>query len=301
VQVLLCAANAFTAHALPIIVPWARRRGLLLVATDVLRVHPRKPGNATPLGRHGSTEDIHIGTAVKDFTKALDICMHAEKRYLEIMQKQKKMDEGAGVGVGVATSEIDPTTLCWGHVLARAQGAILYPEEWYYLQHAQAQPHLDDNYQQLKQRGGERGDFALLHLPLSKFLFAAFDRVLQARRQELLRAISASLPDANANQFITTATTTATKSNSTTQPVPVPGTGVSSTELQVPERLASLIGSLDAGFDHVCLAGTSVGATELAAKRSGTAARPVDEVCATLSTIQPTLTMFGQPQSQSSV
>jgi len=155
----------------------------LLVATDVLRVHRRRPGQLARVGRKASTDDIDMTQAVEDFKKALDVCMHTETKYL------KEMAEHASVVVE------DPTRLCWGHVLAQAQGSILFPEEWYYLQKAQAEPAVEASHAALRGMGRkDLRDFALLHGPLTQVLFASFDRVLQARKQSLVATVAAVTP-----------------------------------------------------------------------------------------------------------
>ncbi len=91
----------------------------------------------------------------------------------------------------------DSTQLCWAHVLAQAQGTILFPEEWNYIQTAQAEPLLETNYTLLKEASSKHKDFAMLHTPLTKFLFAAFDRVLQARKQDLVKRVAMDSVPAN--------------------------------------------------------------------------------------------------------
>jgi hypothetical protein len=176
VQVLTLGASPFCMDQARQLSAWARDKGVLVVATDVLRVHARRPGQLSHIGRNGNTDVIEIAQAVEDFKKAMDICMHTEKKYLTEMAADSGVD--------------DPTALCWGHVLAQAQGSILFPEEWAYIQATQAEPSLMHCHGVLKEGSSATKDFALLHAPLTKFLFAAFDRVLQARKQDLIRHVS---------------------------------------------------------------------------------------------------------------
>jgi hypothetical protein len=82
VQVLTLGASVFSAPQAARVAQWARAEGTVVVATDVLRVHSRRPGQLSLIGRKGSVEEIDMAQAVEDFKKALDICMHTEKKYL---------------------------------------------------------------------------------------------------------------------------------------------------------------------------------------------------------------------------
>jgi hypothetical protein len=210
--ILSVGTTPFTASAAKVAVEHARANGVeLVLANDVLRLHTRRPGQLSAVGRKGKTDVILMDEAIADFKKALDICMHAEKRYLDEMSEMSPIS--------------DATQLCWGHVLAQAQGSILFPEEWTYIQKAQAEPQLEEHHAALKAAGTQTREFALLHFPLTKFLFAAFDRVLQARKQHLVQQVDDEV--------------------------------MKHTDICAPHEWAAALMQTAAGADHVLLSGTS--------------------------------------------
>jgi len=180
-EVVTLAVNPYTIHSFQSIIDWALSHKVNTIAYDILRIHPRRPGQLHSATRSGKAyPHLDLNKTVKDLEKALDLCMHIEKKFIN------EMAEGC---------DVLPTQVCWGHVLAGQQGSILYPEEWEYLYNTQAIPSLETAYTILKKSGDARRDFAMLHQPLTTVLFAAFDKVLQARKQMLVKQVSSSIDE----------------------------------------------------------------------------------------------------------
>ena len=198
IGVLSIAVNAFTFSNAIKIINAAKSCNIHIIARDILRLHPRRPGNLTISDKTGHDNELDITEAVDAFKKSMDISMYTEKKFMDEIRTKK----------GVPKVPIED--LCFGHSLAAAQASLLFPEEWYYLQHYQVVPRLDNIYDQLKKGTNDSKDFVTLHRPMIRILFSAFDQVLLARKQEVVKDVGKKLLQRleNEDESITTSTTT---------------------------------------------------------------------------------------------
>ena len=79
-----------------------------------------------------------------------------------------------------------PTDICFAHVLAQTQHDILYPEEWEYIKRTIVDIKLEKSLDVLRSKGKKATDWALLYLPLVKFMFHSFALTLESKKQVIL-------------------------------------------------------------------------------------------------------------------
>eukprot|EP01032_Pedospumella_encystans_P009906 gene9906-11621_t len=229
---LSIATNAFTYSQSKLIFNWATNQNqtaaepkLLVVATDTMRSHAKRPGllqsdysfnlphplgpvvtpfakKDTPNGDFKVSLDAvqkstevqaliqRVSAATDNLNMHLNKCMHIEKTFLG-----KISEEDAAL--------VPRCEVLLGHMLAASLAQFKYPEEWQFYLRTEIEPKLADGLAAMKNRSDAHDDFASLYRPVVKNLLSSFRHLLQEiallRSQEVLELIqtnSSGLSDA---------------------------------------------------------------------------------------------------------
>jgi len=197
IPILTVACNALTAKKVIPLIEWARTEGITVIGTETLRVDPRRPGllslegiergNAITLKNKNSLKEEHE-SAMIDFKRALDSCLHVEMQFLE-----KLNSKPLGGSTGGGEPLVDPKTVCIAHLLVQAQHTIAHSEEWSYLQSQQLQPKLLESVEKLKAISEEHKNWAAIYAPMARYLISCFSKLLFVRKQQHCFEVSDTL------------------------------------------------------------------------------------------------------------
>jgi hypothetical protein len=165
---LTVASNCLTHPHSRALLEWGAKQGIQTVATEVMRVHHRRPGVLPANFQHSCThkpvdapkkevilaDSISVADreqlcvqeileAVEDFKMAMDRCLGMEKKFLEevscfavhiLMTVAYLMCSLAQlVPKYPRAAKVDPTTVCLAHVLSGSHSQVLYADEWSFL------------------------------------------------------------------------------------------------------------------------------------------------------------------------
>jgi len=84
---------------------------------------------------------------------------------------------------------LNPTSICFAHILLQTQNKILYPEEWIYIVNNQINPTLSTSIDILKKANRECHEWSLIYLPMAKYMIQSFRRFLEVRKAHVLNDI----------------------------------------------------------------------------------------------------------------
>jgi hypothetical protein len=158
------------------IITWANTKGIKTISTDVLSVFSQRPGILTVSKQvilpNGQCDEQQ--KAVDDLKRSMDTCMHAEKQFLSKL---------------LSSSGLQPTSICFAHILLQTQNRILFPEEWIYIVNNQINPTLYNSIDILKKANKECHEWSLIYLPMVKYMIQSFRRFLEVRKGHVLNDI----------------------------------------------------------------------------------------------------------------
>jgi hypothetical protein len=176
VKLLSVSTNFMTSTTANDIITWANTKGIKTISTDVLNIFPQRPGILTASKQvilpNGQCDEQQ--KAVDDLKKSMDTCMHAEKQFMSKL---------------LSSSGLNPTSICFAHILLQTQNKILYPEEWIYIVNNQINPTLSTSIDILKKANRECHEWSLIYLPMAKYMIQSFRRFLEVRKAHVLNDI----------------------------------------------------------------------------------------------------------------